>query len=72
MALLKCNLGYFESTVCFIRNKQMHGFGKGVIIMQELIINVLLMAVVLTAAGFLVTAEKRRGEMTKKQKKMLI
>lgn len=29
------------------------------------------MAVVLTAAGFLVTAEKRRGEMTKKQKKML-
>ncbi len=39
--------------------------------MQELIINVLLMAVVLTAAGFLVTAEKRRGEMTKKQKKML-
>ena len=39
--------------------------------MQELIVNILLIVVVLTAAGFLATAGKPKNGMTKKQKKML-
>ncbi len=39
--------------------------------MQELIVNILLIAVVLTAAGFLATAGNPKNGMTKKQKKML-
>lgn len=39
--------------------------------MQELIVNILLIVVVLTAAGFLVTAGNPKNGMTKKQKKML-
>ena len=39
--------------------------------MQELIVNILLIVVVLTAAGFLATAGNPKNGMTKKQKKML-
>lgn len=39
--------------------------------MQELIVNILLIVVVLTAAGFLATAGNPKNDMTKKQKKML-
>ena len=39
--------------------------------MQELIVNILLIVVVLTATGFLATAGNPKNGMTKKQKKML-
>lgn len=39
--------------------------------MQELIVNILLSAVILTAAGFLVVAGRQKDNMTKKQKTML-
>ena len=39
--------------------------------MQELIINILLCVLVVTAAGFLITANRHKNSMTKKQKKML-
>ena len=39
--------------------------------MQELIIDVLLVAVVLAAAFFLVSADRGKNDMTKKQKTML-
>ena len=40
--------------------------------MQETIVNILLIAVVLTATGFLIAARKPKNNMTKKQKKMLM
>lgn len=40
--------------------------------MQEIIVNILLIAVVLTATGFLIAARKPKNNMTKKQKKMLM
>ena len=39
--------------------------------MQELIVNILLIALVLTSAGLLLVVGKRKDGMTKKQKKML-
>lgn len=39
--------------------------------MQELIINILLCVLVVTAAGVLITANRHKNSMTKKQKKML-
>ncbi len=40
--------------------------------MQETIVNILLIAVVLTATGFLIAARKPKNNMTKKQKNMLM